>query len=427
MQELLRDETGRIIFTEEMRKEYTILVPGMLPVHFGLLKNLLINEGYNIELLENEGPSVVEEGLMHVHNDTCYPALLVIGQMIDALKSGKYNTEKTALIITQTGGGCRASNYIHLLRKALVSAGFPNVPVVSLNMSGLEKNPGFKITLKLIMKLLAGVVLGDEIMLLANQTRPYEVEKGATDRLIKKWQDDLTAQFNAGKGYSGKKFKENMRKVAESFTKIEIKKVPKIKVGVVGEIYIKYAALGNNHLEDFLHEQDCEVMVPGLMDFVIFKCDNRVEDHKLYGGGFLKSAAAGTLLKLLIKWQNELIKTVETYTDFMPPSSYWEIKELVHGVIGYGNKMGEGWLLTGEMIELTTKGYGNIVCAQPFGCLPNHICGKGMIRRIKELHPTANIVPIDYDPGATRVNQENRIKLMLSVAKEELEAELAKA
>lgn len=425
MQELLRDETGRIIFTEEMRKEYTILVPGMLPVHFGLLKNLLINEGYNIELLENEGPSVVEEGLMHVHNDTCYPALLVIGQMIDALKSGKYDTEKTALIITQTGGGCRASNYIHLLRKALVSAGFPNVPVVSLNMSGLEKNPGFKITLKLVMKLLAGVVLGDEIMLLANQTRPYEVEKGATDRLINQWQSDLTAQFNAGKGYSGKKFKENMRKVAESFAKIEIKKVPKIKVGVVGEIYIKYAALGNNHLEEFLREQDCEVMVPGLIDFIIFKCDNRVEDHKLYGGGFLKSLGAGTFLKLFVKWQNELIKTVETYTDFMPPSSYWEIKDLVKGVIGYGNKMGEGWLLTGEMIELTTKGYGNIVCAQPFGCLPNHICGKGMIRRIKELYPQANIVPIDYDPGATRVNQENRIKLMLSVAKEELEAQNA--
>lgn len=420
MSEIIKDDRGRVLFTKEMKKDYTILVPGMLPIHFGLMRNLLLNEGYNVELLTNEGQNVVQAGLKYVHNDTCYPALLVIGQMMDALESGKYDINKTALIITQTGGGCRASNYIHLLRKSLINAGMEHVPVISLNISGLESNAGFSLTIPLLRKLLAGVVLGDEIMLLSNQTRPYETQKGATDALAAEWLTKLTAQFNTGKGFSGRLFDKNLEDIAQSFAAIPVQKTPKVKVGVVGEIYIKYSALGNNGLEAFLASQDCEVMVPGLLDFLIFKCDNRVEDHKLYGGSKLKSIAAGTFMKFLQRAQQKLIKTIEKTPGFMAPTSYTQLKKLAEGVIGYGNKMGEGWLLTAEMLELVHSGFQNIVCAQPFGCLPNHICGKGMIRRIKELNPTANIVPIDYDPGATRVNQENRIKLMLAVAKEKL-------
>ena len=406
-----------------MKEEYTILCPMMLPMHFELMVEVFRNCGYKMELLTTSGPNIVQEGLKYVHNDTCYPALLVIGQFIDALKSGKYDIDKTALIITQTGGGCRASNYIHLLRKALRKAGFQNVPVISLNLSGLEKNPGFHVTLSMIRKIVAAVVYGDALMLLHNQVKAYEIEEGSSAKLSKKWIQKLTEQFNHNRGYTLKEESENIKQMAAEFAKIPVHRVKKVKVGIVGEIYVKYAAFANNHLEDFLAEQDCEVNVPGLMSFAIFKIDNRLEDIKLYGGNPLKYAAVKTLMDFVLKMEDVLISSIKTQPCFHAPTPYSHIKELVDGVIGYGDKMGEGWLLTAEMLELTEAGYGNIVCAQPFGCLPNHICGKGMIRRIKEKDPRANIVPIDYDPSATRVNQENRIKLMLAVAKEQLAQE----
>ena len=426
MAELTRDKTGRILFTKEMKEEYTILCPMMLPIHFELMVDVFRNCGYKMELLTTSGPNIVQEGLKYVHNDTCYPALLVIGQFIDALKSGKYDVDKTALIITQTGGGCRASNYIHLLRKALRKAGLEHVPVISLNLSGLEHNPGFQITLPMIRKLVAAVVYGDMLMLLNNQVKPYEVEKGASERMVQDWTKKLSTQFRKGEGYSSKAEQENLKQIVKDFAGIPVNKTPKVRVGIVGEIYVKYAAFANNHLEDFLAEQDCEVNVPGLMGFVLFKIDNRLEDIKLYGGNPAKYAVVNTLMNYVTKLETMLIDTVKTQPCFQPPTPYRRIKELVKGVIGYGDKMGEGWLLTAEMLELTEAGYENIVCAQPFGCLPNHICGKGMIRRIKEVDDRANIVPIDYDPSATRVNQENRIKLMLAVAKENLAKKLQK-
>lgn len=403
-----------------MKKDYTILIPNMAPIHFEILKNIFADYGYNMELLKNEGRAVVDAGLKYVHNDTCYPALLVIGQMIDALQSGKYDLNKTALIITQTGGGCRASNYIHLLRKALKKAGMGQVPVISLNMSGLEKNSGFKLRLSMIRKALAALAYGDLIMQLSNQTRPYEVVEGETDRVIAKWTDKLVADIIAGKGVGSKDIQVYLNDIAASFA--EIQTVPNdkvIKVGIVGEIYVKYSPLANNHLEEFLRTQNCEVMVPGIMGFALFKVDNRLEDIKLYGGSKAKKFVCTLLMNYLTKVEGMIIDACKPYPQFVPPSAYVHTKELVKNIIGYGCKMGEGWLLTAEMVELTELGYNNIVCAQPFGCLPNHIVGKGMIRRIKELHPTANIVPIDYDPGATKVNQENRIKLMLSVAAEQ--------
>lgn len=427
MATLKYDKTGRLLFTKEMKKEYTILLPMMANIQFRIMKRVFDEYGYNTELLETDGPEIAQVGLKYVHNDTCYPALLVIGQFIHALQSGKYDVHKTALMITQTGGGCRASNYIHLLRKALVKAGLEFVPVISLNISGLESNPGFGLTLPMIRKLVGALVYGDTLMLLSNQTKPYEVNKGESMQLVNSWIEKIVAEFEKGKGFNRDEQKKYLDEIASSFANIERNIVPKVKVGVVGEIYVKYAPLGNNNLEAFLAEQDCEVCVPGIMGFALFKTDNRLQDIELYGGSKAKYAVTNMLFKYLESMESMIIEAVKKY-GFTPPGKYSHLKHLVTGVIGLGNKMGEGWLLTAEMLELAESGYPNIVCTQPFGCLPNHICGKGMVRKIKEINPEANIVAIDYDPGATRVNQENRIKLMLAVAKENLlEKQKAKA
>ena len=417
MAELKYAKDGRLLFTKEMKKEYKVLIPMMLPVHFTMIRDSLKLEGIDAELLTNNRRAVVDEGLKNVHNDTCYPALLVIGQFIDALKSGKYDLDKTALMITQTGGGCRASNYIHLLRKALKRSGFEKIPVISLNISGLESNPGFKFSYNLLRRMIYSLLYGDLIILFANQCRPYEVEKGATDRLVETWIERLTKEYKQPKNLKHERVNANMELIAADFAALELRGEQKIKVGVVGEIYIKYAALGNNNLEDFLFSEGVETVVPGVLDFIIFKADNRVEDCKIYGGNPFKKAIFAFVVKLCEKRQQEMIDIVGKYPQFCAPVPYEHTKELVRGYLGYGNKMGEGWLLTGEMIELVSSGVSNVVCAQPFGCLPNHVVGKGMIRKIKENYAQANIVAIDYDPGATRINQENRIKLMLANAR----------
>ena len=404
-------------FTKEMREAgYTILAPNMLDFHFSLLEKVLRLNGYNVEVLKNDGPGVMAEGLKYVHNDTCVPALLVIGQFIDALHSGKYDLNKVALAITQTGGGCRASNYIFLLRKALKKAGLDHIPVISVNMSGLEKASGFQLTLPLLRQAVASLVYGDCIMHVSNQTRPYEIHAGDTDALIERWNNDLIAQFNQGKGLSRKEIRANMNHIAADFDAIERRRERKTRVGIVGEIYVKYSPLGNNRLEEFLRTQDCEYMLPGVMGFLLFKIDNRIQDIDLYGGNPFKRFFCSLLKKYVESMEKMLIESITAHPSFVPPSAFSHTKSLVEGVIGYGCKMGEGWLLTAEMLELAENGYENIICAQPFGCLPNHIAGKGMIRRLTQVHPGINIVPIDYDLSATKVNQENRIRLMLAVA-----------
>lgn len=423
MAELVYDKKGRLLFTKEMKEEYTILIPMMLPVHFSLMRNAFRLDGYKMELLTTSGHAIVETGQKYVHNDACYPATLVIGQFIDAVESGKYDKNKVALMITQTGGGCRASNYIHLLRKALKRSGYEQVPVISLNLSGLEKNPGFTLNYNLVRRLIYSVLYGDLIMNLANQCRPYEIHKGETDKLIETQIERLTEEYKYSKNLKYRHVFENMDKIAEEFTKIELRREEKIRVGVVGEIYVKYAAFANNNLEEFLLSEGVEAVVPGLLDFCIFKVDNRVEDAKLYGGQLAKKFFCTILFNFLTKKQKEFISIFERYPQFRAPCTYDTIKKLVKGYLGYGNKMGEGWLLTGEMLELIHSGTKNIVCAQPFGCLPNHIVGKGMIRCIRENNEGANIVAIDYDPAATRINQENRIKLMLANARITLEKE----
>ena len=408
-------------FTPEMKKTHTILIPNMAITQFRLLEYALRYDGYKCEILGNCGSAVAQLGLKYVHNDTCYPALLVIGQFLDALNSGKYDLDHTALLITQTGGGCRASNYIHLLRKALVKAGYPQIPVASLNFSGLEKDSGFQMTLPLARRALACIFYGDMLCALRNQVAPYENEKGAADKMVDLWVERLGRVLLAGKGYTAGEMKHTFPLIAKDFAAIPVTRVPKVKVGVVGEIYVKYSPLGNNDLQKFLESQDCEVNFPGLMGFVQYCAYNPSETARLYGGTFLEKHVSDVILDYIEGMEKVMIRVLKD-NGFHAPLPFRELVKLTDGVISTGNKMGEGWLLTAEMLELIHSGTNNIVCTQPFGCLPTHIVGKGMVNKIRALYPSANITPIDYDPSATKVNQENRIKLMLAVAKERLNA-----
>lgn len=403
------------VFTKEMKATHTILVPNMLPFHFALLCSALQSCGYKAEILQNTGRNVVETGLKYVNSDICYPALLVIGQIISALESGKYDINKIAVMLSQTGGGCRASNYIYLLRKGMEKAGFGQVPIISLNVNGMNEQPGFELNLAMLKKFMAAIIYGDTLMYLANKTRPYETIKGAVDELAGKWLTRLENAFMEGKAQATGTMKQLSKALAEDFAALPQKAEEKIKVGIVGEIYIKYAGLGNNNLEQFLQKQNCEYMLPGLLNFIMYCADTYLTDYKLYGGKFLKYGISKMVMVYLKRLEKIMLNALSTQP-FKPPASYEETKALVKGVIGYGNNMGEGWLLTAEMLELAKNGYNNIICAQPFGCLPNHIAGRGMLNKIKEIAENANILPIDYDSSASKVNQENRIKLMLATA-----------
>ena len=408
----------RIEFTQEMKRDYTILIPNMLPVHLRLVRDVFKLHGYNMVLLDNEGPAVVEAGLKYVHNDTCYPALLCIGQFIDALQSGRYDLNKTALIITQTGGGCRASNYIHLLRKALQKAGMGHVPVISLNPAGLEKNSGFVLTPTILLQALFMILYADVLMCLKNQVEPYENEPGACAKLVDVWAEKLTEQFRRHPRAAALHFRRNLCDIARDFNRVPYTPQDKVKVGIVGEIYVKYSGTANNHLEKFLLEQGCEVNVPGLMGFLLNALDHNIDDIDLYGGSRFRQLLFRAAMRYVNHIEAVIARAIRKNSRLNPPTPYQTTRRELDGVLGVGCKMGEGWLLTAEMCELIHSGVPNVVCVQPFGCLPNHIAGKGTIRALREKFPEANIVPIDYDPGATRVNQENRLKLMLSVARE---------
>lgn len=407
-------EQQRVVFTKEMKETHTILIPMMLPIHFKMFKILLNLEGYNVEVLETNSPNIVNLGLKYVHNDTCYPAQLTIGQLLDAVINQGYDTDKVALLLMQTGGGCRASNYISLLRKALKKAHLEHIPVLSFNLVGLEENPGFKFDKKFIIKLAYAILYGDLLMNLVNQIQPYEVKENSTEDVLNKSCDFLKQQFINNQAFSKKYLLRHTRQILKWFSEINIEKTNKPRVGIVGEIYVKFAPLGNNNLQDFLAKEDCEVVIPGLMDFVLYTIDTGIEDYFLYGTGKLKALISKWFCNKIIGLQNIIIEEYRFYPQFHAATPFQITKEKSQKVIHIGTKMGEGWLLTGEMVELLESGVNNIICTQPFGCLPNHIVGRGMLRKIKELYPSANIVPIDYDASATKVNQENRIKLMLA-------------
>lgn len=412
-----QDQSTAVQFTREMKSDYTILIPTMLPLHFLLLTGIFESYGYRCELLCNESKRVVDCGLQYVHNDTCYPALLVIGQFIDALQSGKYDTDRVALMLTQTGGGCRASNYIPLLQKALNKAGYGHVPVISFNVAGLASSPGFRVTIPMLHRLLYAVTYGDLLMLLRNQCRPYEAVPGSAQALAESWAARLAAEMAKGR-VRYKQVKRNYAAIIRDFAALELKKERGscARVGIVGEIFVKFSPLGNNDLEDFLISQGAEPCLPGLLDFCLYTVSNGIADSQLYGIRPLKALGCRVADRFLAKKQMDVIRAVQEEGTFRPATPFAKTRSLIDGIIGIGAKMGEGWLLPAEMMELIEDGVQNIVCAQPFGCLPNHIMGKGVAKPIKEKYPNVNIVAIDYDPGASRINQENRIKLMLATA-----------
>ncbi len=417
---------SRVIFTKEMRDAgYTILVPTMLPRHFRMLARALNNYGYRLEVLDNTGRDTIDSGLRYVHNDTCYPAQIVIGQFIRALESGKYDPHKVALLFSQTGGGCRASNYISLLRKALARAGYGYVPTISLNFSGLEKNPGFKLTLPMLRRMAYAILYGDMMMLLENQCRPYEVVPGESIRVSEELTLRLSDQLGRKKRLPYREIKRTFAEIVRAYAAIPRKGEQKLRVGIVGEIFVKFSPLANNSLEQFLIDEGAEPVVPGFLGFAQYCVYNGIVDGELYGMGRRAQPILRFAHRFLLKKQNDMIAAVKENSDFTPLSDFEETRHLVKDCIGLGVKMGEGWLLPGEMLDLIHSGVKNIVCAQPFGCLPNHIVGKGMMRPIRERHPDANIVAVDYDAGATIINQQNRIKLMLANGREIAERERA--
>lgn len=410
---------NRVVFTKEMKKNYTILCPQMSPIHFSIVEAALKSEGYNIELLRNDNRNAVNMGLKYVNNDACYPSLMVVGQIMDAVLSGKYDMTKTAVIITQTGGGCRASNYIGFIRRALAKAGYPDVPVISLNLNGLEKNPGFTFTLPLIKKALFGLVLGDVLMRVLYHTRPYEASEGAANKLHKHF-DEKCQKFVSKKNPSMREFKHLCKEIVYEFDNLPVLAIKKPKVGVVGEILVKFMPAANNHLVDLLEAEGAEAVVPDLLDFFMY-CFKNTEFKSDYLG-FKKSTKR--LCRIGIWAMESLRKTahkaLDNSTHFSAPVHIDKLADMAKDIVSLGNQTGEGWFLTGEMLELIHSGTNNIVCTQPFGCLPNHVVGKGVIKELRHNYPKSNIVAIDYDPGASEVNQLNRIKLMLSTANKNL-------
>ena len=413
----------RVIFTEEMRKTYTILAPQMSPIHFELLEPAFRASGYNLVVLGNDNKNAVNAGLKYVNNDACYPSLITVGMFMDAVTSGKYDTDHLAIIMSQTGGGCRASNYVGFIRRALEKAGYPQIPVISLNLSDLEKNPGFKINFSLAQRGIYCLIFGDILMRCIYATRPYEAEEGATNAMHQKWVQKITDYVSTDKAISHRTFKRFCREIVQDFDNIPRRDIKKPKVGIVGEILVKFMPMANNFLADLLESEGAEPVIPDLMDFFLY-CfyNNKFKAENL---GFKKSTWTKSKLGI---WGIEFLRktahqALAESRHFTPPESIYKTAEGAKDIVSLGNQTGEGWFLTGEMVELINSGVNNIVCCQPFACLPNHIVGKGVIKELRHQYPKSNIVAIDFDPGASEVNQLNRIKLMLSTAQKNLTAE----
>ena len=405
----------KIPFTKEMKETYTILCPQMSPIHFSLIEPAFQEAGYKLEVLKNDNKHAVDMGLKYVNNDACYPSLMVVGQIMEAILSGKYDTDHLAVIISQTGGGCRASNYIGFIRRALKKAGYGHIPVISINLSGLESNPGFKITLPLVLKGVYGLIFGDLFMRCLYRVRPYEAVPGSANTMHKKWEKTVIEFIK--KGYPSRhEFKRLCRQIVEDFDSLPLKDVKKPRVGVVGEILVKFLPAANNYLVDLLEQEGAEAVVPDLTDFLLYCFYNT--NFKAEHLGMKKSTARmGNLgIKALEWFRKPAVDALKSSKRFDPPSHIEHLASMAKEIVSLGNQTGEGWFLTGEMLELIHSGAPNIVCTQPFACLPNHVVGKGVIKELRRRHPESNIVAIDYDPGASEVNQLNRIKLMLSTA-----------
>ena len=424
-------------FVKDMKKDYTIVAPQMSPIHFSLVESVIRSGGYKFDILKHASREDVETGLKYVNNDACYPAIMVIGQLIDAILEGKYDPDKVCLAITQTGGMCRATNYFGLIRKALIDAGYPQIPVIAISTQGLEDNPGFKVTPALLHRTVKALILGDLLMKCLYRVRPYEVEKGAANRLYEQW-DVIVREALEHHGFSKTAAKTPWlkrrylpcpvlaREIVKSFDALPLKDVPrKVRVGVVGEILVKYQPDANNHVVDVIESQDCEAVVPGIMEFMTTRPYITDWNEKYLGTGGNKTLYA--LMRWSLDRYNAPIKAAiaTSHGKFKQDDPMPELVEKAAEVTSIGVQAGEGWLLTAEILELIEQGCPNVICAQPFACLPNHVTGRGMFGKIRRLHPEANIVSIDYDPGASEANQLNRIKLMIAAAKKAHKAKFA--
>ena len=410
---------SRVYFTKEMKKNYTILCPQMSPIHFDLIEPAVRSCGYNLEVLQNSDRTAIDTGLKYVNNDACYPSLIVVGQIMDALLSGKYDLEHTAVIMSQTGGGCRASNYIGFIRRALERAGMPQIPVISLNANGMETNPGFKITLPLLTKAMQAVVYGDLFMRVLYATRPYEAKAGSANALHEKWKAICIKSLQKH-SLSMAEFNRNIRGIIHDFDELPRRDVQKPRVGIVGEILVKFSPLANNHVVELLEAEGAEAVMPDLLDFLLYCFYNSNFKADNLGGKRSTAHLCNMGISLLEYFRRTCRRELERSTHFLPPARIQDLASMAKHYVSLGNQTGEGWFLTGEMLELIHSGTTNIICTQPFGCLPNHIVGKGVIKELRASHPEANIIAVDYDPGASEVNQLNRIKLMLSTAQKNL-------
>lgn len=413
----------RVPFTEDMRESHTILAPQMAPIHFDLIESVFRSEGYKLKILPKVTKSAIDMGLQYVNNDACYPCVLVTGQIIDALASGEYDPQKTAAIITQTGGACRATNYIAFIRKAIEDAGFDKVPVISLSATGLEENPGFRYSFSMIKNSIMAVIYGDLLMRVLFRIRPYELELGSAEALFERWNQRCKA--NIAGAATMKQFKQDVKALIADFDSLPLRPVHKPRVGIVGEILVKFHPGANNNLVEQIEKEGGEAVVPDMLDFFLSCTYGTQYDRKNYGLGFLSASLNQAATKIMEWMRGSVRKALLRSQRFDAPLPIHKLAEMAEGVVSLGNQAGEGWLLTAEMLELLESGVHNIVCVQPFGCLPNHITGRGVLKVLKELHPEANIFAIDYDPGASEVNQLNRLKLMMSVAQNAIKVRIA--
>ncbi len=409
----------RALFTEEMRKNYTILCPQMSPIHFDILQSAFRASGYNLEVLSNDNKGAVDVGLKYVNNDACYPSLIVVGQIMEAVLSGKYDTDRLAIIMSQTGGGCRATNYIGFIRRALEKAGYPDIPVISISLSKLEMNPGFHLSPDLLLRLVYGAIFGDIFMRCVYRMRPYEAVPGSVDKVHDKWKQRCM-EFISRKYLSYHTFNRICRDIIAEFDQIEITDEKKPRVGIVGEILVKFSPVANNELVKLLEAEGVEAVVPDLLDFMLYCFYNQIYKAEELGTSKKAAFVAKLGIKAIEFFRGTANRSFQKSKHFTPSAHITELADYARPIVSIGNQTGEGWFLTGEMLELIHDGVNNIVCTQPFGCLPNHVVGKGVIKELRRRHPLSNIVAIDFDPGASEVNQLNRIKLMLSTANKNL-------
>ena len=411
---------NKVEFTKEMRQKHTILIPQMSPIHFDILEDAVNSEGYNFKVLSKVTQQDIEEGLRYVNNDACFPSIITIGQIMNALKSGEYDLNNVSIALSQTGGGCRATNYIAFLRKALKEANMGHVPVVSISATGIEKNSGLKITLPLVRKALMALIYGDLLMRVLYRVRPYEVIKGSSNELYNKWNNICKKSVANGKY---KEFKENINNIVKEFDSLELHNTIKPKVGIVGEILVKFHPDANNHIVDVIESEGAEAVMPDLLDFFLYCSYDERAKYEYLSGSYVAKLVGDVVINYIENFRKPLREALNNSNRFTAPERISNLAKGAEPILSTANQTGEGWFLTGEMVELLQHGVNNIICTQPFACLPNHVTGKGMIKELKRRYPKSNIIPIDYDPGASNVNQINRIKLMLATAFKNLEKE----